>query len=105
MLDEHYGRAYGTMVTVQQLAELEEIVRFRRKEDELRRLHTPALALKLMSHEKKRLQAKWRKRLHHLVAPDVDVWRRLVQVNEDLKTVNDKDDASFARLKMIRFAS
>ena len=30
MLDEHYNRAYAYMVTVQQLAELEEIVRYRR---------------------------------------------------------------------------
>ena len=33
-----------TRLQVQQLAELEEIVRFRRKEGELRRLHSPAIA-------------------------------------------------------------
>jgi len=80
MLDEHYSRAYSSMVTVQQLAELEEIVRFRRREDELRRLHTPILAEKYISDNTQRLKSKWRKRLHFLVAPDIDVWRRLVQV-------------------------
>jgi len=80
MLDEAYSRAYGSMVTVQQLAELEEIVFFRRKEGELRRLHTPALAEAHIADAKARLREKWRKRLHNLVAPDISVWRRLVQV-------------------------
>lgn len=80
MLDEHYSRAYSSMVTVQQLAELEEIVRFRRREDELRRLHTPVLAEQYIHENTQRLKSKWRKRLHFLVAADIDVWRRLVQV-------------------------
>lgn len=61
MLDEHYSRAYSSMVTVQQLAELEEIVRFRRREDELRRLHTPNLAEKYIQDATHRLKSKWRK--------------------------------------------
>ena len=63
MLDERYNRAYGYMVTVQQLAELEEIVRFRRKEEELKRLHSNTLAKTHVEHEKRRLKSKWRQRL------------------------------------------
>ena len=96
-LEESYGRAYPNMVSLQQFAELEEIVAFRRKEAELRRLHTPVVAEPLVAAAQSRLAGKWRQRLRHLVAPDISSWRRLVQVRS-LVLDPTEDEATWLRL-------
>ena len=96
-LEEAYGRAYPNMVSLQQFAELEEIVAFRRKEAELRRLHTPVVAEPLVAAAQSRLAGKWQQRLRHLVAPDISSWRRLVQVRS-LVLNPTEDEATWLRL-------
>ena len=84
---------YQYMVTVQQLAELEEILRFKEKEQELKRLHPSGVARDLNAKNKRRLQAKWRKRLHYWVPRDVTVWHQLLQVRSIvLPPVEDEDN-------------
>ncbi|KAH8096050.1 phosphatidylinositol kinase [Aureococcus anophagefferens] len=80
LVAESYKRAYGTMVTVQQLAELEEIVGLRRVElaarGESRRSGDARRGADAVSDHRAALVARWRRRLAGC-PHDVAVWQRL----------------------------
>lgn len=83
LVGESYKRAYGTTVTVQQLAELEEIAEVRQLErdaqSEIRRGGDAARAQSTMRTKRRDLAATWRRRLAGC-ADDVATWQRVLNV-------------------------
>ncbi|KAH8049289.1 phosphatidylinositol kinase [Aureococcus anophagefferens] len=95
LVAESYKRAYGTMVTVQQLAELEEIVGFgasSSRRGESRRSGDARRGADAVSDHRAALVARWRRRLAGC-PHDVAVWQRVLNVRALVLSYEDDPDS------------
>lgn len=96
LVSESYNRAYMSMVNLQQLAEMEEIIQFRRAHMENKQQRQPHQQSHLPSDDnliaaKRNLIDKWRRRLQGCRC-DVTVWQRILSVRSLILTPRDHVD-------------
>lgn len=84
LVGESYDRAYQSMVTVQQLAELEEIIRYKRLRSEVRNIDEA-------SRYRKHLMSMWKSRLTGCKR-SVKVWQQLLAVRSLIVTPHEDID-------------